>query len=226
MTLRPGWLRRTRWRPRPGWCAALFLLVCLSPASAGSAFITTHEAQLDTIYQQGALDIDIRLDASRAILAPSLLDITSSADLTSLFSLSPAAFPTVNLYFVDSVDFCGGSFNVGIVGCANSPGNQIVLESGWAASGLGGELTAHELGHNLGLAHISDIANLMNPVLMGGSLFNAAQMASLTGSSLVQSDLSGDFISTAPVLITPEPETWMLLAAGCVALAWWRRRHG
>ena len=122
--------------------AALLLLgACLLPTPARSAFITTHEAQLDAIYQQGALDIDIRLNGPTAIDAPALLDITSAADLTTLFGLGVAPSPTVNLFFVDSVDFCGGSLNPGIIGCANSPGNDLVVESVFASGGLGGELT-------------------------------------------------------------------------------------
>jgi hypothetical protein len=196
----------------------------LAPGAARSAFITTHEAEMEAIYQQGALDIDIRLDASTSILAPSLLDITTSADLSALFGLSPAPSPTVNLFFVDTVDFCGGSFDAGIIGCANLPGNDIVLESLFAAGALGGELTAHELGHNLGLVHIGDVSNLMNPVLMGGTQLSAAQMASVGASPLVQNDVLGDFISITPILITPEPETLALVGAGLLGLAWGRRR--
>jgi hypothetical protein len=223
MTIRAGWLHTAPLRPRRGPVAAALASLCIwiFPAGVRAAFITTHEAQLDGIYQQGALDIDIRLEPSTWIRAGSLLDITSAAELDSLFALSPAGYPGVNLYFVDAVDFCGG-FDVGIIGCATSPGNQIVLESVWAASGLGGELTAHELGHNLGLGHLDDIANLMNPVLMGGTQLTGDQMTSLEASPLVRSDLSGDFISITPVLITPEPATWMLVAAGCLALA---QRH-
>jgi hypothetical protein len=204
------------------------LLVCLwtglLPAPAWSAFITTHEGALDAIYGQGALDIDIRLNASTSIEAAALLDIVSAADLSSLFGLAPAASPTVNLFFVDSVDFCGASFDIGIIGCANSPGNQIVLESVWAAGGLGAELTAHELGHSLGLGHVDDIANLMNPVLMGGTQLTPSQMATVVASPLVQSDLFGDFVSITPILVTPEPATWALVGAGLLALAWRRRR--
>ena len=76
---------------------------------------------------------------------------------------------------------------------------------------------AHELGHNLGLGHIDDISNLMNPVLMGGTQLSAAQMATLGASPLVQNDFLGDFVSITPILITPEPEA-LALVLGAVGI--------
>lgn len=208
----------------------LLLLRLALPSTAWAAFITTPEAGMDSIYGQGtfgANTIDIRFNPTITYNDPTLLTIDSNAKLNTLFGIQGAT-PTVFMYFVDDISFCGGVSDPLIVGCADQPGNDIVVESAFMASALGDELAAHELGHNLGLEHIADINNLMNPTILASTTGltgpgAGSQVATIfmDPAGIIQSDVSGYFISITPVLITPEPGILLLL--GVLVIAAWRR---
>jgi hypothetical protein len=174
--------------------------------AADAATVTTNEAGLDLVYsQQSFLDagapIDIRYDPVQTIINPNLLKINDSVGLSSLFSSAMSSSPTVNMFFVDTIDWCGTT-NSAIVGCALVGGNDIVVESGFAAGSHGTEVMAHELGHNLGLEH-TDGSGLMGPKINGNTTLSADEVATILLSQLVQTDASGDrFIEIAPILIS------------------------
>mgnify|MGYP000729700969 CR=1 FL=1 len=184
---------------------------------AQAALITTNEAALDSIFSQanfGNMPIDIRIGAATEIVFPSLLDITTDAEITSLFGMHVGGINVVNFYFVDTVDSCGG-FNVSIVGCGELPGNDFVVESTFAAGVFGGELLAHELGHNLGLGHLNGNF-LMNPFLNNSTVLTAGEVTTIRASSLVQTDGQQFWIDINPVLVVaqasnPIPEPSILL---------------
>ena len=74
-----------------------------------------------------------------------------------MFAAGPdnAASKIVDAFFVDSISSCGGP-GVNIVGCANQPGHNLVVKSSYAATDTNEIDLGHELGHNLGLAHVAD----------------------------------------------------------------------
>ncbi|MCW8831874.1 MAG: hypothetical protein OQK09_10060 [Colwellia sp.] len=167
-----------------------------------AAFITTQEAALDSIFSQtsfGNMPIDIRIGAATELVFPDLLDITTDAEVSTLFGMHVGLPTVVNFYFVDTIDACGG-FNPAIVGCGELPGNDFVVESTFAAGAFGGELLAHELGHNLGLAHLNGNF-LMNPFLNGFTDLSAGEVNIIRNSPLVQTDGQSFWIDINPVLI-------------------------
>lgn len=210
----------------------LTVILLFSGQSAWAGFITTNESGLDVVFSQtnfGADTIDIRFNPDVIIQNTSLLNIDTDTKLNALFALAPSASTVVNLFFVDTLDSCGG-FNTAIVGCAAKPGNRIVVESNFASGASGTELIAHELGHNLGLDHVSATTNLMNPVINGNTDLTSAQVSTILGSSLVQTDVNSNrkFISVAPIAIVtavPIPGAILLFGSGLFSLFFSKRRR-
>lgn len=190
----------------------------ISPLSQ-AGFITTQEAALDSIFSQtsfGSMPIDIRIGAATELVFPSLLDITSDAEVSQLFGMHVGLSTIVNFYFIDTISACGIFINPLIIGCGESPGNDFVVESSFAAGGSGGELLAHELGHNLGLGHLNG-DYLMNPVINNFTEITAAEVTIVRNSPLVQTDGQLFWIDINPVLIVaeatnpiPEPSNLLL----------------
>lgn len=204
----------------------------LAAPFAQAAYVTLHEAGMDAVFSQasfGNTTVDIRYGAVTQIVRPDLLDINTPTKLNNLFGLHVGLQTVVNFYFVDAISECSG-FNVNIIGCGETPGQDFVVESSWAADttiqpggiSFGLQLLAHELGHNLGLNHRSGNF-LMNPSINGFQDLNAAEVLAILASPLVQTDpLNGQrFIQINPVLIVerdvqdvPEPSTAALALAG------------
>lgn len=206
--------------------SALALLILLMGGMAlPAATITTNEAELDAIFSQasfGPNPIDIRFTPAVVISDADLLTIDDAPELISLFSQSPSVAPTVNMFFVNGIEWCG-FHDHGIIGCAVVGGNDMVVEAGFAASPLGAELIAHELAHNLGLDHVESTVggNLLNPIINGDTtLWNAStapaggtdQISTLLASPLLQSDSSGWFVEITPVSVTATPEPGGMVA--------------
>ena len=196
-----------------------------------AAFVTLPS--LDAIFSQASFGnntIQVRYGAVTSIARPDLLDIQTDAQIDTLFALHVGAQNIVNFYFVDTIDSCSG-FNVLIIGCGETPGQDFVVESAFAATAQGALLLAHELGHNLGLNHNVGSQFLMNPSLAGGSLLTASEVTTILASQLVQMDTSGQrFININPVLITaaaviPEPGSLLLLVSALAAMTVATRRR-
>ena len=206
-------------------CLTAFTLACLSP-QALAATITTQESALDAIFSQasfGMNTIDIRFGAAQTIVAPDLLDITSDAEIGTLFGMHIGPANVINFFYVDSISSCG-TIDPNIIGCAALNDPNLVVESSFAAGPNGAELLAHELAHNLGLDHNSGsmLPNLMDPTINGSTAITVAQVMIMLAagqmSGILQSDASGQlFVEVIPVLVVaavPLPAAlWLLLTA-------------
>ncbi len=111
------------------------VLVASSPAMA--AAVTTNEAGLDAIFSQasfGVSPIDIRFDSIVTVSNSSLLDIDSATDFSLLFTI-PILDNHVNMFFVDTISWCGET-NPAIVGwcCRTGDGRRISV-CGWFIRG-------------------------------------------------------------------------------------------
>jgi len=208
---------------------------------AQAAFITLNEAGMDSVFGVAGLEIDIRYGTATELVFPSFLDLATAAEVNNLFSYHTGSATEVNFYFVDTISACGLSTGTGIVGCGETPGNDFVVESSFAAGSYGIELMAHELGHNLGLGHLAG-KNLMNGYLNHRTLLTQGQKNAILlpsfgsslpfGSPLVQMDQFGAlFISINPVLVVAtatiakvsEPSTLIIVLGGMVLLLFTRR---
>lgn len=186
---------------------ALFFtgLLLLTPL-VNAALITTNEAALDSIFSQatfGSSPIDIRIGKARELVFPSLLDISTSSEVRELFNMHFGLANVVNFYFIDTISACGNSTSTGIVGCGEYFGNDFVVESKYAAGGYGGELLAHELGHNLGLPHLNG-SYLMNPYLNNNTTLTTSEILKIHSNQLVQNDGKNYWIDINPILVVAE----------------------
>jgi hypothetical protein len=211
--------------------AILGALALVAAPLTHAAFVTIDEAGMDAVFSQasfGGSNIDIRFGAVTQLVRPDLLDIQTDAKINTLFGLHAGGPKVVNFYFVDVVNACGG-FNTAIVGCGEYPGNDFVVESSFVSQTTispGNDISfnvnvlAHELGHNLFLDHRDSGNNLMNSYVSGFMNLNAAEVATIRLSPLVQQDVNGYYIQINPVLVVtsvPEPSGYVLaFAALCV----------
>lgn len=197
-----------------------FSLLVVSQAKAG--FITINESALDGIFSQpsfGNSPIDIRIGTATELVFPDLLDITTRDEVIKLFNQHVGPFNLINFYFIDFISACGFDINKYFVGCGQVNGNNFVVESDFASGSSGTELLAHELGHNLGLFHLTDTIGLMSPSLNNNTSLSSNEVSAILRSQFVQGDIqSGFFININPVLIVatastpvPEPSTLLLL---------------
>ncbi|HJQ85531.1 MAG TPA: DUF4215 domain-containing protein [Candidatus Binatia bacterium] len=65
---------------------------------------------------------------------------------------------------VREISFCGGLVSMNIIGCAENPGDSMIVER-LSSVPLEATLWMHEYGHNVGLAHVVDTRNVMAPSL-------------------------------------------------------------
>jgi hypothetical protein len=187
---------------------AVITTACLAAAGVASTaahagYISRPEAALDRIFSQssfGAQRVDVRFNAGQTLASAALANVDTSGDIGALFSRATSA-TTVYAFYVDAVNWCG-SYATGIIGCGEMPGNAIVIESNWAASPTyGATLIAHEMGHNLGLGHVSS-ANLMNGMLGSSTALSSTQVSRILTSSLVQWRNGIRTVSITPIAVT------------------------
>jgi len=180
---------------------AIVIGLMTSVSSASAATVTINELKLNSIFSQNTFNtspIDIRISPFEKVVAPDLLKVTTKRETHQLLYGMASGTSAINVFFVDELNYCGG-FNVRIVGCGalNSPG--VIVETGFAMSIYGAELLAHEVAHNLGV--VTHEPGLLSAALDGDTTLNAAQVAKILTSSLVQSDPLGLFVKITPIQI-------------------------
>ena len=129
------------------------------------------------------------------------------------------------------------------MGCAEQPGQGIILDSVFAATAGGLQAAGHELGHNLGLAHCQDdpgscpavqpggdYLDLMNASVNGSTVLTATQRVTILNSGLIQRSSAGLFINLQPIVFgtpptVPEPAALSLFVSGLALMIFVRRRR-
>lgn len=196
-------------------------LAPLVPSLSGATTVTTQEAGVDAIYSSAPFGADpIDMDYAPTITVNGIANIQSFADWISVTTNPVPVGDTINIWYVDTIDWCGG-FNTAIVGCALIGGQLSVVEEAFAASGFGTELIAHEFGHNLALDHVA-VPNLMTGFLNGNVTLTGAQAATVQANSKVQGVAPNRFVDIQPISIAaiPEPSAFLLLGlVGAVLVA-------
>lgn len=210
------------------WRAPLLFLALTEWLSPGvSAVVLAHEERLDNIFgkqnfRPGAA-IDIVINPTEQ--AVGLSNVHSREDLLGVMALAPNTFPTVNLYLVDNIDWCGFVFANDIVGCSSASRNAIVLESEAVEAMMGTELIAHELGHVLDLRHIDGDSNLMNPSLNDNTTLTADQISTINASPLVVGLDPNRFIRITPIVVHAIPEPSVSTSLFMAFIGWMARRR-
>lgn len=164
---------------------------------------------IDDIWAQAGINVDWLVptawnntDANQGNIG--LSTVVSNGDAAGVDSDSPTV---LNMYFVEDILAFSDPFSENTAaGLAFVGGNGVTQYVGSNLLGFDGgrqtiaSVVAHEIGHNLGLPHITEAYNLMQP---GGSpndgeRLNAVQIGIATGSSLLVAvptdtpDLDGD----------------------------------
>ena len=235
--------------PLRRWRLALRALVAgvvvAGSGAVSAGFVTTFESGMDSIFSQtsfGTRAIDIRFNPTQTVVAANLLSLDTDPEFDALTPLRGGlAANIVSVFFVDAITFCSGP-GTSIIGCGSTPGNVIALKSSSASSSdIGAKLMAHELGHNLGLQHVTGSSNLMNGSISSSSssLLNDDQVTNifatkpLPGTPLVNEIIQGNatngyFISITPFAVVaaiPEPHTWAMMVLGLLGVVAWVRRR-
>jgi hypothetical protein len=183
------------------------ILFLFASAQSFAAIVTINEAGLDTVFSQPVFrdrQIDIRINPIVTIYNSDYLNVDTEAEYDELISQGSFGLTEqgINVYFVDNIFWCKGSGDFS--GCSQRPGNNIVLRSETAKNSVFTvELLAHELGHNLGMGHLTRGPNLMSPLLNGETKLEFSQVARIFLSPLIQRDSNNNpFIELTPVLVS------------------------
>ena len=164
--------------------------------------ITDHLAEADILLQgeQGPVDegccvvLDPFSVSTFGTTGDGLDMITTQLELDAVFA-SPGA------YLVEMVHFCGGDFSTTIRGCAQTPGNALVVSFEADASDFLPTVMAHERGHNGGLGHVTNNACELMSASNGGGCLSVSECSAF----LADADSTGGTCECLPDAIGAEP---------------------
>lgn len=217
----------------------------LGAGSGSAATLPLYESELDDIFSQASIQqavsdlygvyagIDIRytdvttVDTSQIALLDT--DIDTELESNLLLNQRRNSGISLNMYFADSITFCGTE-NANGVGCGVVGGNGVILDRDYVAGPNGAEVLAHEIAHNLGLEHTHDGDGLMGSIVNQDTSLSAIESGSLVLSEFIQGDAdTGFFIEINPInlVVAPLPAAGLMLAgalAMTVAVRQRRRR--
>ena len=213
-----------------GVVLTLYFMAGSGPSLAGAV----STPSLTGIFSQasfGAEPITVNwLAPGATIISPALASIDNAAEVTALYAAAPDAFPTINVYFVNSINFCDapGTFS----GCAEIRGHHLMVTSGFAASPAGNVYIAHEVAHNLGLLHTEVAGNLMNSFPTPGATAITVAQANIilnNQSGLLDVAPNGSVVlNLRPIAVlsaVPEPDAGLMAACGLLVVAVVARRR-
>ena len=215
------------------FAAAALMTIPLGVGSVWAGAISTPN--LSSVYSNlptaggGTVSITINwLTPGTTIVNPALATINDSSSFLNLFAKAPDNPVTgiVDAFFVDAINVCGSLTGSNIVGCSDLGGHKLMVQSSFAATADGFKVLAHELGHNLGLDHVSTSSNLMYPDV-GSIALTSDQVSTILASNLVQGTGNNLFIQIRPIAVlsaVAEPEMHLLLMAGLLVVFAARRR--
>lgn len=127
----------------------------LASLRMGRADVPTDVACCVTLARSGSA-------ASFGSSGDGLDSIDSSGELNTVLASTAARFKVVRL-----INYCGGA-GTNIIGCAETPGNSIAVVRN-SSEGVEAVLWAHEYGHNVGLTHTANSADIMYGVDSGSN---------------------------------------------------------
>ncbi|HSK09172.1 MAG TPA: PEP-CTERM sorting domain-containing protein [Vicinamibacterales bacterium] len=168
-------------------------------------------------------DIWLNVLAWERLDAASLLATTFDRIVTE--GQPPAIGPSViNVWFVNQIVAC--SSEIFTYGCGRQGGGGLAISDSVFQVGRTDTL-AHELGHNLGLAHVLDPLNVMAygdirlvPLLVS-QVYPIGSLGRLTANQVVLARAS-EFVTTHPV---PEPASILLVLGGGALVGFSVRRR-
>ncbi len=151
--------------------------------------IAARLSESDVLLQghQGPVDVGccVSLDPvsvmTFGITGDGLDAVTSEAEIDLVYAFGPGA------YLVQSIHFCADLFSTGIRGCAQTPGDRLLVGFEAEATSFLPTIMAHERGHNGGLNHVA-----VNPCeLMSASNGGGCLSVSACNSFISDADSSG-----------------------------------
>lgn len=124
--------------------------------------------------------------------------INTDAELAELRALRPGAVLVRSVFCCD----CNGSPNTSIIGCAETPGEFLIVSLDAEDEGFLHATIAHERGHNTGLRHVSDNPCRLMAPFAGGSCLDLSECNTYRSDATTSGEICeclGDAVGDPPL---------------------------